>query len=132
MDPIANSIVQIKNALAVNKKEVILAYSKMKLAILEVLKKQDLIQGYEEIKEEDQKYPAGIKVVLKYKSNQETLINDIKRVSKPGRRVYVTAAKVRQHQRGRAHIILSTSHGVMGGNDAIKKGLGGEIICEIE
>lgn len=130
MDPIANSFVQLKNGQASLKKEVILTYSKMKLAILEVLKKQELIEKAEVINEEGKKYPTGILVTLKYKNHERVLAN-IKRVSKPGRRVYVAANKIRSVQKGRATVILSTSQGVMSGADAIKKCLGGEIICEV-
>jgi small subunit ribosomal protein S8 len=133
MDPIANSFVQIKNALAVSKKEVTLTYSKMKLSILEAFKKQGLIESYEEVKVEDQKYPAGIKVVLKYKnSNKDSVISNIKRVSRPGRRVYIAASKIPTVKHGRVEVIISTSKGVMAGTEAFKKGLGGEIICEVE
>lgn len=130
MDPIANSFVQIKNAQASLKNQVVLSYSKIKLAILEVLKKQDLIEKIEVIKEEDKKYPSGILVTLKY-NNHERVLANIKRVSKPGRRVYVAANKIKSAQKGRATVILSTSQGIMSGREAIKKGLGGEIICEV-
>jgi len=130
MDPIANSFVQLKNAQASHKETVVLAYSKMKLAILEVLEKQGLIEKAEVVKEEDKKYPTGISVTLKYKNHERVLAN-IARVSKPGRRVYVAANKIRSVQKGRATVILSTSKGVMSGADAIKKGLGGEVICEV-
>lgn len=133
MDPIANSFVQIKNAIQNSRKEVTLPYSKVKLAILESLKKQDLIESFEELKNEDQKYPAGIKVQLKYKNKENnSAISNIKRVSRPGRRVYVSASKIAMAQKGRKRVILSTSQGVMSGFEAIKKGLGGEIICEVE
>jgi small subunit ribosomal protein S8 len=133
MDPIANSLVQIKNAIATSKKEVTVTYSKVKMAILETFKKQGLIEDYEEVKVEDQKYPAGIKVVLKYKnSNKDSAITNIKRVSRPGRRVYIAATKIPTVRRGRKEVIISTSHGVMAGSEAFKKGLGGEIICEVE
>ena len=131
MDPIANSFVQIKNALMASHKEVTVTYSKMKLAILGALQKQGKIESFEEVKVEDQKYPAGIKVVLKYK-NKDSVINNIKRISKPGRRVYIAATKIPTVKRGRAEVIISTSAGVMSGAEAFKKGLGGEIICEIE
>ena len=133
MDPIANSFVQIKNAIMTSKKEVTVTYSKIKLAIFAVLKNQGLIESYEEVKIEDQKYPAGIKVILKYKStSNEGAFNKLKRVSRPGRRVYVPATKIQSYRRGRAEVILSTSKGVISGAEALKKGLGGEIICEVE
>ncbi len=133
MDPIANTFAQIKNAINASHKEVTVSYSKMKLAILAAFKKQGLIESYEEVKVEDQKYPAGIKIVLKFKeSNKESVIRNIKRVSRPGRRVYVTATKIQSLKRGRAEVIISTSSGVMAGAEAQKKGLGGEVICEVE
>lgn len=132
MDPIANSLVQIKNAVATSKKEVTVTYSKVKLAILEAFKKQGLIENYEEVKIEDQKYPAGIKVTLKYNAEKVSAINNIKRVSRPGRRVYIAASKIPTKKRGRVEIIISTPQGVMSGKEAYKKGLGGEIICEVE
>ena len=131
MDPIANTFAQIKNAIMASHKEVTVSYSKMKLAILEVFKKQELIESYEEVKDEDKKYPAGIKIVLKYK-NKDSVINNIKRVSRPGRRVYIAATKIPTVKRGRVEVIISTSQGVMVGKEAFKKGLGGEIICEVE
>ncbi|MEI6040354.1 MAG: 30S ribosomal protein S8 [Candidatus Berkelbacteria bacterium] len=132
MDTIANTLVQIKNAVATSKKEVTVTYSKMKLAILETFKRQGLIESFEEVKVEDQKYPAGIKVVLKYKNNKDSVINNIKRVSRPGRRVYISATKIPTVKRGRVEVIISTSQGVLTGQEAYKKGLGGEIICEVE
>jgi small subunit ribosomal protein S8 len=133
MDPIANSLVQIKNAISISKKEVTVTYSKVKLAILATLKRQGLIEDYKEVIVEDQKYPAGINVTLKYKdTNKESVISNIKRISSPGRRVYVAASKIPSVKKGRVEVIISTSQGVMSGKEAFKKGLGGEIICEVE
>jgi len=129
MDSIANSFVQIKNALQISKKEVLISYSKIKLAILETLKKQNLINDYEEIKTDEQKYPK-IKVSLKYR-NHEPAIRDLRRISRPGRRVYANAAKLSVLLRGRLDLILSTSQGVMSGREARQKGLGGEVIGEV-
>lgn len=132
MDPIANSFTQIKNALGASQREVTLSYSKIKLAILETLKKQGLIENYEEIKTDQQKYPI-IKVTLKYKNkNSEAVINNIRRVSRPGRRVYLPASRIFMAQRGKIDIILSTPQGVMSGREARAKGLGGEVIGEVE
>jgi len=131
MDPIANCFTQLKNALKTSKKEVTISYSKMKLAILETLKEQGLISDYKEIKQESLKYPE-IQVTLKYKANQQGAFENIRRVSRPGRRVYLTSNRISQAQRGKISIILSTPQGVMSGQDARKKGLGGEIIGEVE
>jgi len=132
MDPIANSLVQIKNAYSISKKEVTVTYSKIKLAILATFKRQGIIIDYKEVITPDQKYPAGINVTLKYKDNKESVISNIKRVSSPGRRVYVAASKIPSVKKGRVEIIISTSQGVLTGKEAYKKGLGGEIICEVE
>jgi len=131
MDPIANCFTQLKNALRTSKKEVIVPYSKMKLAIFETLKEQGLISDYKEIKQESLKYPE-IQVTLKYKANHQGAFDNIRRVSRPGRRVYLTSNRISQAQRGKISIILSTPQGVMSGQDARKKGLGGEIIGEVE
>lgn len=130
MDPIANSFTQIMNASKTFKKEVTISYSKMKLAILDTLKRQGLIEDYQEIKIENQKYPV-IKIVLKYKADRKGMFNNIRRVSRSGRRIYVASAKIIQAQRGKIDLILSTPQGVMSGREARAKGLGGEIIGEV-
>lgn len=130
MDPIANMFSQIKNAIMASKKEVIVPYSKAKFAILGVFKKENLIEDFSEIKKEDQKYPAGIEVKLKFRG-KESVFTNIKRISRPGRRVYVQAKDLSIRLRGRNRILVSTSSGVMSGYEARKKGLGGEIICEV-
>lgn len=130
MDPIANSFTQMRNGMKVFKKEVTLTYSKMKLAILDTLKRQGLIEDYKEIKIEDQKYPM-ILVTLKYKASHEGIFDNIRRVSKSGRRVYIASNKINHAQRGKIDIILSTPQGVMSGREAKAKGLGGEVIGEV-
>ncbi len=130
MDPIANSFTQIKNALNASQKEVYLSYSKLKLAILATLKHRGLIEDFKEEKSDEQKYPK-IKVVLKYKVNREAAFTNIRRVSRPGRRVYLATDKIAAAKRGKIDIILSTSQGVMSGTEAKAKGLGGEVIGEV-
>jgi small subunit ribosomal protein S8 len=130
MDPIADSFVQLKNALKTSKKEITISYSKMKLAILETLKKQGFILDCQEVKNETQKYPI-IQVSLKYKNDREGAFDNIRRVSRPGRRVYLPSNKIGQAQRGKLDIIISTPQGVMSGKEARAKGLGGEVIGEV-
>ena len=91
-----------------------------------------VIIGARQVTVEDKKYPTGIKIVLKFKNSKDSVINNIKRISKPGRRVYISATKIPTVKRGRSEVIISTSQGVMAGAEAFKKGLGGEIICEVE
>lgn len=131
MDPIANMISQLKNAGNANLKETEVPYSKINLAILEILRTSGFITSFAEEKKENQKYPYKIKVTLKYKSKNELTFNNIRRVSRPGRRIYIGAGKIHQVSRGKAEVLISTSQGVMNGKTARKKGLGGELICEV-
>lgn len=130
MDPIANMFSQIKNSVNANKQELSVSYSKAKTAILENLKKTGFIADYKIVKNEQQKYPSEINIKLKYE-NRRSALNDIKRVSKPGKRVYAKAGQLSKLLYGKADIILSTSKGVMSLREARKQGLGGEVICEV-
>ena len=131
MDPIANSLAQIKNAVQNFRKEVNIKYAKINLAVLEILKTGGFIGNYEVIKEENKKYPTLIKVTLKYR-DKEPVFKDIKIVSRSGRRVYTGVAKIHVLQRGKLDVLISTSQGMMSGREARKKGLGGEVICEVK
>lgn len=130
MDTIANMFTQLKNAGKVGKKEVVISYSKLSLAILAVLKNKGFIADFKTLKSEAQKYPK-ILVTLSFKNNQELSFNDIRRVSRSGRRVYIGANRLHQIMRGKAEILISTSQGVMGGADAKRRGLGGEVLGEV-
>lgn len=131
MDSIANSFVQIKNASKLGHKEVIITFSKMKMAILEILKSLDFVESFEALKDEDKKYPVGILVKIKYNSGIPA-ISELRRISRPGRRIYTTAKKIRQYKKGRSEILISTSVGLMSGKKAYQKGLGGEVIGEVK
>lgn len=123
MDSIAQMISTIKNAGMVGKKEVEIPFSKFKVMILEILRTEGFVAGYEA---EDR----IIKVKLAYKG-KTLLINDIKRVSKPGQRIYRKATKLPYSKRGLGIYVVSTSFGIMSDHAARKKGIGGELICEI-
>lgn len=131
MDPIANMFSQLKNAGAASHKEAKIAYSKLNLAILEILKSRGFISAFSLVMLETKKYPIAIKVNLKFKNPQEMAFSDIKRISRPGRRIYITAKEINARSRGKADILISTSRGILCGNDARKKGLGGELIGEV-
>jgi small subunit ribosomal protein S8 len=88
------------------------------------------ISDFKEETIENQKYPK-LKVVLAFKNNKEMKFADIRRISRPGRRVYVKADKIYLHARGKSALIVSTSSGIMSGSEARKKGLGGELIGEV-
>jgi len=123
MDNISQMISVIKNAGMVNKKEIEIPLSKFKLLILGILKSEGFIADYE-VEEKI------IKVKLAYKG-KTLLINDIKRVSKPGQRIYRKARELPYSKRGLGTYIVSTSCGIMTDRAARKKGVGGELICEV-
>jgi len=132
MDPIANMLSQIKNAGNAKKKETEVKYSKMNSAILNNLKNQGYIENFEEKRVNNQKYPSKIVVKLKYKNQNEPYFSDIQRISSPGRRIYVKSGRINKLSRGKSEFLISTPQGVMSGREAHKKGLGGEVICEVE
>ena len=127
-DPIADFLTRIRNALKVKKKKVEAPYSKMKLAISKILKEKELIQDFK-IREEDGK--KFIVLTLKYDENGEPLIENLVRVSKPGRRVYMGYRDFKPVKSGFGFRIVSTSRGVMTDIEAKRRKLGGEVICEI-
>lgn len=131
MDPIGNMFAQMKNAIQNSSKQVEVRFSNKKIAILEALKVRHLIDKFEAIKEEEQKYPNRIKITLSY-LDDEPKMRRINRISKPGRRVYVGTKELPKFMRGKLDLVVSTSKGVMSGYEARKLGLGGEIICEVE
>lgn len=131
MDPIANMFSQLKNAGAASHKEAKVAYSKMNLAILEILKSRGFINSFTPVTIDTQKYPIAIKVNLKFKNAKEMAFYDLKRISRPGRRIYISAKEINVRSRGKADILISTSKGVLSGHEARKYGLGGELLGEV-
>lgn len=130
-DPISDMLTRIRNAQAVNKPEVVLPFSKMKMSIAEILKELDYVKNVEKIeKGGDSVNHDQIKIALKYLGNQPA-ISDLKRISKPGRRVYVTKDKLPNVLNSLGIAIISTPQGLMTNKEARKKSLGGEVICEI-
>ena len=126
-DPIADMLTQIRNAFAVGKEEVILPHSKAKLEIAKILEKEKFV---DKVQTEKNKFEV-IKINLKYLSTGECAIRSIKRVSKPGRRVYVNARMLPHVLNDLGIAIVSTPQGIMTNRDARKKHLGGEIVCEV-
>lgn len=127
-DPIADMLTRIRNAQAVNKNEVLIPFSKLKFEIAKILKHEDYIDNFEKV--EEQKFPQ-IKINLKYKENKQPAIMHIRRVSKPGQRVYASKSEMPNVLNNLGIAIVSTSIGLLTNKDAKKKGIGGEIICEI-
>lgn len=127
-DPIADMLTRIRNASRAKKAEVYIPFSKIKLEMIKILKQAGYIKGFEEIKE-DKKF-GGVNVALKYEDGKPAMIS-LKKISKPGRRVYAAKDEIPRVLNGLGLAVLSTSRGIMTDAQARKAGVGGEIICEI-
>jgi len=132
MDSIANMFSQLKNASFNKSKETKVAYSKLNLKILTVLKNRGMVLDFQEEKNKDKKYPTAILVKIKYKTNKEPFFTNIMRISRSGKRVYIHHKDINQARRNRAEILVSTSKGLMSGSEAHQKGLGGELIGKVQ
>jgi small subunit ribosomal protein S8 len=127
-DPIADMLTRIRNAVRVERPHVTMPLSKVKRGLAEVLKREGYIWGWEEIQGEP---VAELKIELKYDPNGERVIRHIRRVSKPGRRVYARADGLRPVLNGLGISVLSTSRGVISDREARQRKLGGEVLCEL-
>lgn len=127
-DPISDMLTRMRNALKIKQKFVIIPFSNFKSEILNVMKKNGYLDKIEESGEIPTKY---LKVTFKYNENGQPAIHGLKKISKPGRKIYITSSKLPVVLSGLGVSILSTSSGVMTNLDAKKKNLGGECICEI-
>ncbi len=126
-DPIADMLNRIKNAQAVKKLYLDVPYSNLKSRVAKVLSDHGFIGAVEKKYSKTRKV---IRIELKYKNGQG-LITDIKRISKPGRRVYVPVKEIKLSSKGGGMIVISTPKGVMRARDARKQRVGGELIAEI-
>jgi small subunit ribosomal protein S8 len=126
-DPIADLLTRIRNAIAVNKAEIALPASKIKLTVAEQLKKAGYLA---DVKFVDAK-PRGTIVIIINKEGENATITEIQRVSKPGQRVYAGADEIPRIKNGRGIVLVSTSQGVMTGQAARKARLGGEVLCKV-
>lgn len=127
-DPIADLITRIRNANMVYKEEIDVPYSKMKRAIVQILKEEGYIKDFEIIDKDNKK---TIKIYMKYGKNKERAILGIERVSKPGRRIYVGKDEIPKVLNGIGMAILSTSKGIVTDRTAKKLGEGGEVLLLI-
>jgi small subunit ribosomal protein S8 len=134
-DPIADMLTRIRNASMVKKAEVVLPMSKIKLSIGKILEREGWVERIETIKASGVKNQTDafdqIRIILKYNDDGSPAISSLKRVSKPGLRVYVGKTELPRVLSNLGIAILSTPQGLMTNKEARKKGVGGEIICEI-
>ena len=128
VDPVGDMLTRIRNGQMRSLNKINIPFSNFRIKILEVLKKEGYIIDF--YLDENKDKIKSILVVLKYYEG-EPVIKEIKRVSKPGRRVYSRAISIPKIKNGLGLAILSTSKGVMSDSDAIKNNLGGEIICRV-
>ncbi len=128
-DPIADMLTRIRNAVRGYKETVDIPASKFKERIAHILEKEGYVKGVERVKLE-----TGFEIIrvgLKYGAKREPVIKSITRISRPGRRAYVTSDNLPKIHAGLGMSIVSTSKGLMVDRDARKSGIGGEVICEV-
>lgn len=133
MDTIANMLTSIRNASLKNKEKTEFPFSQIKMSILKVFKDEGFISNYKPMKDEADKNgkKQTIRVMLKYSADKKPVINGIKRVSKPGIRVYRPYDEMPRIKAAYGVNIVSTSRGVMSDRQARKEKMGGEVICQI-
>lgn len=127
-DLIADQLTVIRNAIMAEKKTVIIKRSKLLEGLLEIIKREGFIENYKTIEDNKQ---GKIKVYLKNDSDGIPVMSTLKRVSKPGRREFIPAKKVKSVLAGVGIAILSTSKGLLTDKEASEQGVGGEVICHI-
>jgi small subunit ribosomal protein S8 len=136
-DPIADMLTRLRNAVLAKHSKVDVPASKLKIEIAKILEDEGYISGFKVV---DEKPEAGLKVKLirqvirinlKYGPHGEKVITGIQRISRPGRRVYFKTTEVPAVLGGLGTSILTTSRGVMTGREAVKAGVGGEVLCNI-
>ena len=126
-DPIADTLTRIRNAIMASHDDVLVPSSKMKLSVIKILKGEGFIDSYEVLKGKPQ---TMIKIHLKYTDEQPAILG-LERVSKPGLKVYVGRREIPRVYGGLGIAILSTSKGIMTGQEAWRQHLGGEILCYV-
>ena len=126
-DPVADLITRIRNAIAVGKNEIRVPTSKLKLAVVEKLQK---IHYLEKVEIEEAQ-PRNILHIIINKAGENAAINEISKVSTPGRRIYAGVSEIPKVKSGRGTVLVSTSKGIMTGQEAVKNKLGGEVLVKV-
>ena len=127
-DPVADLLTRIRNANQATHESALVPASKLNMEVVRILAEEGFIKGYDMVA--DAKFPTA-KVYLKYGPKHEKVITNLKRISKPGLRVYVKRDAVPRVLRGLGIAIISTSKGVMVDREARKLGIGGEVLCYV-
>jgi small subunit ribosomal protein S8 len=127
-DPIADMLTRIRNAVMVRHDSVLMPASRMQVAIARILKDEGFISEYDIIKSKPQR---TMRIHLKYDDDRQPILSGLERVSKPGLRVYVGKNEIPRVVGGMGIAIVSTSKGVMTGQQAWRQGIGGELLCYV-
>lgn len=127
-DLISDALTRIRNAALRKLDTTKLLHSNVVEATLKILEQKGYVESYNVVSEDNKKF---INVVLKYDETGTSVINELKRISKPGRRVYKGKDEIKRFKNGYGTIIVSTNKGVLSNDDAHKEGVGGEILCTV-
>jgi len=127
-DPIADMLTRIRNGIQAHHERVELPASKLKLEIAKILKSEGFISNYKIV---EGKYQGTLRVYLKYSDDGEPVIHGIERISRPGRRIYRNKSEIPRVLGGLGLSIVSTSRGILSGAEAVKTGVGGEVLCQV-
>ncbi|MFA6955288.1 MAG: 30S ribosomal protein S8 [Thermoanaerobaculia bacterium] len=127
-DPIADMLSRIRNAIQSRHDRVDVPASNLKVEIARILKEQGFISNYKKV---DEGLQGVIRISLKYAQDGEPAIHGIERISRPGRRVYRAKTEIPRPLGGLGLSIVSTSRGVLSGDEAAKTGIGGEVLCQV-
>ncbi len=128
-DPVADMLTRLRNAIVSHHERIELPASKLKVEIARILKSEGFIRNYALV--EKDKVQATLRIDLKYSAEGEPVIHGIERVSRPGRRVYRNKQEIPRPLGGLGLAIVSTSRGVLSGEEAAKTGVGGEVLCQV-
>ncbi len=128
-DPIADFLTRLRNGAHANKEHVMIPSSKLKTEMARILREQGYIDGWDVEPANDERPGDVLRVTLKYTEDRKAVITGLKRLSRPGRRVYAPANGLPRVQGGMGTAIVSTSKGVMTGHEARQQGVGGEIVA---
>jgi small subunit ribosomal protein S8 len=129
-DPIADMLTRVRNANMIYSEHVDVPVSKIKLAIARILKEEGYIKNFKLITDPKKPY-STMRIFLSYGAERERVIQGLRRISKPGRRIYVGKGKLPLVMGGLGLVVVSTSQGLKTGSEASKLGLGGEVLCYV-
>jgi small subunit ribosomal protein S8 len=127
-DPLADLLTRIRNGIRANLDQVSVPASRIKLEIAKILKSEGYLQKYEMI---DDKKQGVLRLTMRYGPKREPVIRGLKRLSRPGLRVYVGADEIPRIMGGMGTVLLSTSQGMITGREARRRRIGGEVICAV-